>query len=242
MRLRSEAEGRRTAKRVSAGVGARRRPNGGVQRRLPHARSSVAWPAQPKLPRRAAGRTGAKAGVPMGVTFGGIGLSPRSTGPRDTDSRSRGGDQADGSVGSAYRVCSGVQSVRANETCPVPVPACGTERGGKQRARPYRELAPLYDLMAADPGIQAFYAEFRASIHEAIRAHHVRPRCGCPNLACGRATPPCVVPVGGRHRRGPVERCFALRGASGAGVLGASRPRAPPIDVQADIITATSTP
>ncbi len=49
---------------------------------------------------------------------------------------------------------------------------------------PYRELAPLYDLMAADPGIQAFYAEFRASIREAIRAHHVRPRV-VVDLACG---------------------------------------------------------
>jgi len=49
---------------------------------------------------------------------------------------------------------------------------------------PYRELAPLYDSMAADPGIQAFYAEFRASIHEAISAHHVRPRV-VVDLACG---------------------------------------------------------
>jgi ubiquinone/menaquinone biosynthesis C-methylase UbiE len=49
---------------------------------------------------------------------------------------------------------------------------------------PYRELAPLYDLMAADPGIQAFYAEFRAWIREAIREYHVRPRV-VVDLACG---------------------------------------------------------
>ena len=49
---------------------------------------------------------------------------------------------------------------------------------------PYRELAPLYDLMAADPGIQAFYAEFQASIREATRAHHIRPRV-IVDLACG---------------------------------------------------------
>lgn len=49
---------------------------------------------------------------------------------------------------------------------------------------PYRELAPLYDLMAADPGIQAFYAEFQASIREATKAHHIRPRA-VVDLACG---------------------------------------------------------
>jgi len=49
---------------------------------------------------------------------------------------------------------------------------------------PYRELAPLYDLMAADPGIQAFYAEFQASIRKAMTAHHVRARV-VVDLACG---------------------------------------------------------
>ena len=49
---------------------------------------------------------------------------------------------------------------------------------------PYRKLAPLYDLMAADPGIQAFYAEFQASIREATKAHHIRPRA-VVDLACG---------------------------------------------------------
>jgi ubiquinone/menaquinone biosynthesis C-methylase UbiE len=48
----------------------------------------------------------------------------------------------------------------------------------------YRELAPLYDLMTADPGIQAIYAEFLASIREAMRAHRVRPRV-VVDLACG---------------------------------------------------------
>jgi SAM-dependent methyltransferase len=49
---------------------------------------------------------------------------------------------------------------------------------------PYRELAPLYDLMAADPGMQAFYAEFQASIREATKAHDIRPRV-VVDLACG---------------------------------------------------------
>jgi ubiquinone/menaquinone biosynthesis C-methylase UbiE len=48
----------------------------------------------------------------------------------------------------------------------------------------YRELAPLYDVMAADPGIQAFYAEFQASIREAAKAHRIRPRVVI-DLACG---------------------------------------------------------
>ena len=49
---------------------------------------------------------------------------------------------------------------------------------------PYRDLAPLYDLMVADPGIQVFYAEFQASLREAAKAHHVRPRV-IVDLACG---------------------------------------------------------
>jgi ubiquinone/menaquinone biosynthesis C-methylase UbiE len=49
---------------------------------------------------------------------------------------------------------------------------------------PYRELAPLYDLMTADPGIQAFYAEFQSSIRQAAKAHRIRPRVAV-DLACG---------------------------------------------------------
>jgi SAM-dependent methyltransferase len=49
---------------------------------------------------------------------------------------------------------------------------------------PYRDLAPLYDLMASDPGIQAFYGEFQASIREAMKARDVRPRV-VVDLACG---------------------------------------------------------
>ena len=49
---------------------------------------------------------------------------------------------------------------------------------------PYRELAPLYDLMAADPGIQAFYAEFQASIRKAAKTHRIRPSVAV-DLACG---------------------------------------------------------
>jgi ubiquinone/menaquinone biosynthesis C-methylase UbiE len=48
----------------------------------------------------------------------------------------------------------------------------------------YRELAPLYDLMTSDPGIQVVYAEFRALIREAMRTHRVRPRV-VVDLACG---------------------------------------------------------
>jgi len=62
---------------------------------------------------------------------------------------------------------------------------------------PYRELAPLYDLMAADPGIQAFYAEFQASLREAMNAHRVRPRV-IVDLACGtgNTTVPWVAGLG----------------------------------------------
>jgi ubiquinone/menaquinone biosynthesis C-methylase UbiE len=51
-------------------------------------------------------------------------------------------------------------------------------------ADPYRRLAPLYDLMAADPAIQVFYREFRAALTAAARAHGVRPRV-IVDLACG---------------------------------------------------------
>jgi ubiquinone/menaquinone biosynthesis C-methylase UbiE len=49
---------------------------------------------------------------------------------------------------------------------------------------PYRELAPLYDLMAADPALQAFYAEWRRSMLDAAAAHCIRPRV-IVDLACG---------------------------------------------------------
>ena len=51
-------------------------------------------------------------------------------------------------------------------------------------ADPYRGLAPLYDLMAADPAIQVLYREFRAALTAAARAHGVRPRV-IVDLACG---------------------------------------------------------
>ena len=49
---------------------------------------------------------------------------------------------------------------------------------------PYRDLAPYYDLMTADPGIRAFYGEFRAALTGAARAHGIRPRV-IVDLACG---------------------------------------------------------
>lgn len=47
----------------------------------------------------------------------------------------------------------------------------------------YRELAPLCDVMASDPGIQAFYAEFQASIRGPYcdrTSRPVHPREGVP--------------------------------------------------------------
>jgi SAM-dependent methyltransferase len=49
---------------------------------------------------------------------------------------------------------------------------------------PYRDLAPFYDLMAADPGLQALYAEFRLALTRASRAHGMRPKV-MVDLACG---------------------------------------------------------
>jgi ubiquinone/menaquinone biosynthesis C-methylase UbiE len=60
---------------------------------------------------------------------------------------------------------------------------------------PYRRLAPLYDLMAADPGIKALYREFMTAARSAVRAHRIRPRiivdlaCGTGNTAIPWATP-----------------------------------------------------
>ena len=49
---------------------------------------------------------------------------------------------------------------------------------------PYGDLAPLYNLMTADPGIQAFYREFRAALTDAARAYGIRPGI-IVDLACG---------------------------------------------------------
>jgi ubiquinone/menaquinone biosynthesis C-methylase UbiE len=49
---------------------------------------------------------------------------------------------------------------------------------------PYRQLAPLYDLMTADPGIQAIYREFRRALTNAVAVHRLRPRV-LLDLACG---------------------------------------------------------
>lgn len=49
---------------------------------------------------------------------------------------------------------------------------------------PYRELAPLFDMMAADPALQAFYAEWKHSLLAAAASHGIRPRV-IVDLACG---------------------------------------------------------
>lgn len=48
----------------------------------------------------------------------------------------------------------------------------------------YRELAEYYDLMAADPGIRAFYGEWRRTLMAAARALKLRPKV-LVDLACG---------------------------------------------------------
>jgi ubiquinone/menaquinone biosynthesis C-methylase UbiE len=48
----------------------------------------------------------------------------------------------------------------------------------------YRNLAPFYDLMAADAEIRGLYRDFRKAINAAIRAHHLQPRVVI-DLACG---------------------------------------------------------
>ena len=48
----------------------------------------------------------------------------------------------------------------------------------------YASLAPMYDTYARDPGMQAFYAEWVASLQHAIRRYHPRPRV-LVDLACG---------------------------------------------------------
>lgn len=49
---------------------------------------------------------------------------------------------------------------------------------------PYRDLAPRYDRMAADPAIRALYREFRRALTTAAAAHRLRPRV-IVDLACG---------------------------------------------------------
>ncbi len=48
----------------------------------------------------------------------------------------------------------------------------------------YSAIAPLYDLMAAAPGLQAFYREWRRALLDAARTHHVAIRV-LADLACG---------------------------------------------------------
>lgn len=48
----------------------------------------------------------------------------------------------------------------------------------------YSTIAPLYDRMAADPDLQAFYGEWRRSLLEAAREHRVVVRT-LVDLACG---------------------------------------------------------
>ena len=49
---------------------------------------------------------------------------------------------------------------------------------------PYRQLAPRYDLMAADPGIRVMYRDFRRALTTAAAAHRIRLRV-IVDLACG---------------------------------------------------------
>ena len=49
---------------------------------------------------------------------------------------------------------------------------------------PYREFAPMYDLMAAAPALHAFYAEWRRLLLNAAVVHGIRPRV-IVDLACG---------------------------------------------------------
>jgi len=49
---------------------------------------------------------------------------------------------------------------------------------------PYRQLAPRYDRMAADPGLRALYRDFRRALTAAAAAHRIRPRV-VVDLACG---------------------------------------------------------
>ena len=49
---------------------------------------------------------------------------------------------------------------------------------------PYGQLAPLYDRMAADPGIRGLYREFRRALTDAAAARGLRPGV-IVDLACG---------------------------------------------------------
>jgi ubiquinone/menaquinone biosynthesis C-methylase UbiE len=61
---------------------------------------------------------------------------------------------------------------------------------------PYADLAALYDVMAGDPAIRAFYDEWRRSLRAAFADHGVRPRV-LVDLACGTGNS--TVPWAGRR-------------------------------------------
>ncbi len=65
-------------------------------------------------------------------------------------------------------------------------PALGPESGSECRPMrdPYVDLAPLYDLMTADPGIRALYREFRRALSTAAAARRLRLGV-VVDLACG---------------------------------------------------------
>ena len=105
---------------------------------------------------------------------------------------------------------------------------------------PYRELAPLYDLMTADPGIQALYKEWRRSMLDAAAAHGIRPRV-VVDLACGTGNT--AIPWAGPRGRTVIGvdvseamlRCARRKSARVRWVrqnLTACR-----LDVQADLVT-----
>lgn len=50
---------------------------------------------------------------------------------------------------------------------------------------PYAPIAPLYDLMAGDPGVQAFYAAWRTMLLDAARARGAEGAKVLVDLACG---------------------------------------------------------
>jgi ubiquinone/menaquinone biosynthesis C-methylase UbiE len=94
--------------------------------------------------------------------------------------------------------------------------------------------------MAADPGIQAIYGEFQASIRKAAKTHHIRPRV-VVDLACGtgNTTVPWAAGSGrtviGADRSGAMLRVASRKSARVRWVrqdLERFRP-----DVQADVVT-----
>jgi ubiquinone/menaquinone biosynthesis C-methylase UbiE len=63
--------------------------------------------------------------------------------------------------------------------------------------------------MAAEPGIQAFYAEFQVSLRQAMKAHHVRPRV-IVDLACGTGNTTVPWVAGSRKTVVGVDRSEAM--------------------------------